>query len=131
MEKLFDEWNEEKKELDINVLQVFAKPRDVCYVKLGMNVWFEENGKSGFMRPVLVINKIWSLYFVLPLTSKCKASRYYYKIHSIFFNDKISFAILSQWRVIDGRRLIEKKGVCERSEFNKIKKILRSMYFPE
>lgn len=58
MEKLFDERNEEKKELDSNQLQIFAKPRDVCYIKLGVNVGFEENGKDGFMRPVLVISKI-------------------------------------------------------------------------
>ena len=127
----FNIWNGEKQFIDEKKLVVFAKPRDVCYVKLGYNIWFEENGKDWFMRPVLIINKIWSLYFVIPLTSKNKENNYHFKINSVCFNAKTTTAILSQWRVIDGRRLIEKKGTCDRNEFNIIKKILRKMYFQE
>jgi len=130
-EWLFDQWNKEKQKIDEKRLCVFAKPRDVCYIKLGYNVWYEENGKTWFLRPVLVINKIGSLYFVIPLTSKNKYDMYHYQLHSIYFNEKKSFAILSQGRIIDGRRLIEKKWVCDKEEFHAIKKILRNMYFPE
>ena len=130
-EKIFNQWNQEKQEIDEKILSVFAKPRDICYIKLGYNIWYEENGKSWFLRPVLIINKIGSLYFVIPLTSKHKYNVYHYQLCSVVFNNKKSFAILSQGRIIDGRRLIEKKWVCGRQEFHTIKKILRNMYFPE
>jgi mRNA interferase MazF len=128
---LFNKWNEEKKEINNNNLKVFAKPRQVCYIKLGCNVGYEEDGKRWFMRPVLIINKIGILYFVIPLTSKEKINPYHYQITSISFNQKKTYAILSQWRIIDWRRLIEKKWVCSKEEFLIIKKILRNMYFPE
>ncbi len=129
--EIFDQWNNEKKHIDGLSLCVFAKPRDVCYIKLGYNIWFEENGKREFLRPVLIINKIGSLYFVIPLTSKVKDNRYHYKLVSVLFNNKYSFLILSQGRIIDGRRLIEKVAKCDSEEFKYIKKILRNMYFPE
>ena len=129
--EIFDQWNSEKKYIDTTSLYVFAKPRDVCYIKLWCNIWSEENGKREFLRPVLIINKIWSLYFVIPLTSKEKHNKYHRKLISVSFNNNYSFLILSQWRIIDGRRLIEKVGKCEYNEFLDIKKILRKMYFPE
>jgi len=129
--ELLDIWNEEKKQIDEKNLTVFAKPRQICYIKLGCNVWFEENGKRWFMRPVLIISKIWILYFVIPLTSKNKENQYHYQIKSVSFNQKQTYAILSQWKIIDWRRLIEKKWICSIDEFSNIKKILRNMYFPE
>jgi uncharacterized protein YifN (PemK superfamily) len=83
------------------------------------------------MRPVLIISKIWILYFVIPLTSKNKENQYHYQIKSVSFNQKQTYAILSQWKIIDWRRLIEKKWICSIDEFSNIKKILRNMYFPE
>ena len=30
----FDQWNEDKKVIDQNKITIFAKPRDICYIKL-------------------------------------------------------------------------------------------------
>ena len=48
------------------------------------------------MRPVLIISKIGILYFVIPLTSKNKENQYHYQIKSVSFNQKQTYAILSQ-----------------------------------
>jgi hypothetical protein len=65
-------------------------------MKLGTNIGYEENGKSGYMRPVLIIKKIGKLYFVLPMTTKGKENNiFYHAIQSIDFG-KPSWVLLSQ-----------------------------------
>ena len=56
----FDFRNEEKWILhtrhDVNGF--YVQPREIWYVKLGINIGFEQNGKREFQRPVLVIERI-------------------------------------------------------------------------
>ena len=42
----FDEWNEEKKTIHLQQGEnIFINPRDIWYVKLGLNIGNEQNGK--------------------------------------------------------------------------------------
>ena len=42
----FDEWNEEKKGINQkNIEKLYLSPRDVWYIKMGMNIGNEQNGK--------------------------------------------------------------------------------------
>ena len=125
----FDIWNEQKWNLhnrdDVNKFHV--QSREIWYVKLWINIWFEQNGKREFQRPVLVVERIWILLFVIPLSTKEKDSPYYYKLQSTSF-DKPSMAMLSQIRVIDKRRFINPIGLISKEELLIIKKLLKDMY---
>jgi len=35
---IFNDWNREKKQIDKKELTVFAKPRHICYIKMGYNI---------------------------------------------------------------------------------------------
>jgi len=57
MEK-FDIWNKEKQNLDkLDYENFFVNPRDIYFTKMWINIWFEENWKKNFLRPVLVLKK--------------------------------------------------------------------------
>jgi mRNA-degrading endonuclease toxin of MazEF toxin-antitoxin module len=128
----FDAWNEEKKSLDAQNLPIrHPKVRYIWYVKLGVNVGFESDGKKKFKRPVLVLAKIGSLYWVVPLTSKLKENAFHYSLKSVSFDDvKNSVVMLSQARVIDVSRFSHEIGRVEKEEFKKIQKKMKSLYFP-
>lgn len=96
-----------------------------------MNVWFEQDWKEWFERPVLVISRIWSMFFSIPMTTQGKDdSRFYYKLESVdFWFD--SYLILSQWRVLDRKRFLEESFRVSKNELFKIKKLLKDLYLPE
>ena len=57
--EVFDEWNEEKKQIHTKEKENFyVNEREIWYVKLGINIGSESNGKKDFRRPVLVIKKV-------------------------------------------------------------------------
>ena len=125
----FNEWNEEKQKLHqrVDINSFYIQPRQIWYVKLWINVWFEQNGKRDFQRPILVIQRIWILFFVVPLSTKNKLNPYYYKLTSVSFN-KPSLAILSQVRIVDKRRFINPIGLVSEEEILIIKKLLKDIY---
>jgi mRNA-degrading endonuclease toxin of MazEF toxin-antitoxin module len=126
----FDEWNEEKKNIQQkNTHEVYINPRDIWYVKMGINT----NGKSEFIRPVLVFKRVGNLLFVAPLTTKGKDSNFYHLLSTIKYLDtqyarEASYVELSQSRVIDRKRFLDKVGTIESAEFwdikNKLIKLL-------
>jgi hypothetical protein len=110
MQKNFDWWSKEKQIIDNSTKVLYPHIREIWSVKLWINIWFEQNGKTGCMRPVLIIKKIWKLYFVIPMTTKVKEySSFYHAIKSISFGKPL-FLILSQWKVIDVKRFVIKIG---------------------
>ncbi|HMT01332.1 MAG TPA: type II toxin-antitoxin system PemK/MazF family toxin [Candidatus Absconditabacterales bacterium] len=129
--KKFDDWNNEKKRIDEIKLSFFPKSREIRYCKLGVNIGFEADGKGEFSRPVLVIQKIGSLFFCIPMTTKHKDNCYHYKLLSISFDRGDSSLMLSQGRIIDHRRFQENIGKISKLEFLDIKKLLKEMYLPE
>jgi len=76
-------------------IKFHIKEREIWYVFLWQNIWYEQNWKTDFTRPVLVIKKIWNMIFSLPMTTKWKDNNFYYKIESINF-DRPSFLNISQ-----------------------------------
>lgn len=109
-QQIFDSWNDEKKQIQIKNLpeNFFINKREVWFVKMGINLGFEENGKDQFLRPVLVLKKVGNLFFTVALTSKGKENNFYHKFNEIeLHNPKYqdsSYAILSQVKVMDKKR---------------------------
>jgi len=132
MEK-FDKWNADKKELDkLDYEKFYVKSRDIYFTKMWINIGFEENWKKDFLRPVLVLKKVWNLFFTVALTSQWKDNNYfYYKFKTAVFNEEnkkyenSSYCILSQVRVMDKKRFTQKIWYIKNNEFRKIKEKLR------
>lgn len=124
--KRFDIRSIEKEKINnrTDVRDFYVNQKEIRYAKLGVNVWNETDWKELFERPVLILAKVWSLFRVLPMTTKGKVgSTFYHKILSHDFG-KPSFVILSQIRTIDKKRLLYPIGSINNQEFQIIKKSL-------
>jgi mRNA interferase MazF len=120
----FDKWNIDKQNIN-----KFNKNRkyhagDIWWCNLGQNIGYEQNGTGkGFERPVLVVKGFSkNVCLIVPLTTKIKDNKFYSLIGLV--NSKIAFAILSQIRLIDTKRLINQIGFVNTNKLNKIKKAI-------
>lgn len=133
--KDFDTWNEDKKKTHEDTPIMYPKQREIWNAKLWVNIWSEADGKRGFYRPVLVLQKVGSMYLVVPMTSQWKEnSPFYYKLENVDFQnnlwEKISSSLmLSHIRTIDIRRFFKHKATLPKEEFFIVQKILQEMYF--
>lgn len=127
--KDFDSWNVQKKLVDATSPKVFFHIREVWWCKLGINVGFEQDGKSEkFSRPIVIL-KTYSINaaLVVPLTSKDKKGTYYFDLGKI--GGREAKAVLSQIRFIDKRRLIKKFDVVDKEIFEKLKSAIIQINF--
>ena len=124
MKKDFDGWNEKKKELDEQTPN-FYHEREIRWCSLGMNIGFEQDGTSTeYRRPVLVIKGFSrNVCLIIPLTTSIKKNKYHYSIGII--ESKEAFAILSQIRLVDTKRLHDRLAVLDKEKFEEIKKAIR------
>ncbi len=126
MIKDFDRWNIRKKELN-EVEQHFYYEREVRWCSLGVNIGFEQDGTSeAYRRPVLII-KGFSLHVCLavPLTTSKKKNPYHMSVGII--EGVEAFAILSQIRLIDTKRLHDRLAILEKDKFREIKKAIKDL----
>ena len=131
--KDFDGWSISKKKLhDVHSdVQVFPKVRQIWFVKLGVNVGYESDGKGEFTRPALVVARIGSLLWCVPMTTKEKHNVFHHEVESISFKKvKKSFLMLSQARVLDKKRFLEHIQTMPKQEFLEVQKKLRGLYLP-
>ncbi len=133
--KEFDKWNEVKKETDTNRFRVGIKPREIFWVKIGVNVGDEEYGKGReFVRPVIVIRQLTKDLFVgVPTTTAQKENNDYFQ--NIFYTDKqgreiSSFAMILQQRVFSKKRVLYKIGTVKKEEFTLIVEKLKRLIDP-
>lgn len=110
MRKDFDGWNKKKKALNADTEPVYYHEGEIWWAHLGINVGFEIDGKDGnFARPVIVLRKYNKHSFLaLPLTTSTRPSAW--KLPLGLVAGKHAFAVLSQLRNIDSRRLYQKIG---------------------
>ena len=108
--KDFDAWNGIKKATDgaDEESRLFFRDGDIWWVRLGVNVGYETDGKSGeFTRPVIVLKKYNQYSFLAaPLTTAQRPNRYRLPIGIV--GGKEASATLSQLRNIDSKRLVKK-----------------------
>ncbi len=132
---IFDIWNNEKKILNESEnTNFYVNTREIWFTKMGKNVGFEEDGKDDFLRPVLVIKKVGSLFFTVALTSRGKKeNKFYHKFKEIELSEKnrkylnTSYSILSQVKTMDKRRFTQYLGKISEKEFKTIKQKLKAL----
>jgi mRNA interferase MazF len=83
--KNFDEWNEQKKNIEqssdtYSEPLLYPKEGEVWMSVLGKNIGFEQNGGGdNFSRPFLVIKKFNNhMFWIVPLSSKQKSLNFFY-----------------------------------------------------
>lgn len=123
MKKDFQEWHKKKTDIEHSSdVRVFFHEREVWWCSLGSNVGFEQDGKGGkFARPVLVFKKFnKEIFWALPLSTRLKEGKFYSPID--LHDGVIRVAIISQLRLTDGKRLIDKIGVIDETNYADIQK---------
>ena len=124
MDKEYNNWNKIKKEIAFDTINVGFKNRDIFYINMGKNIGFEQDGKGvNFVRPVVVVKGFNKFMFLgIPLSTKIKEDKFYYNFK---FNKKDeiveNIALLSQIRLFSTKRLLNKIGMMNIDDFNKMK----------
>lgn len=119
--KDFDNWNSLKKKINNLNKDLFFKEREVWWLRLGVNVGHELDGKGcEYARPFLILKKTGKYTFLaLPFT-RSKKNR---KEHVVVdFKGTRSTIVLSGIRVFDYRRLMKKMGRINSDTFHRIEK---------
>jgi mRNA interferase MazF len=125
--KEFDKWNELKKNIHATNSVRSFKERDIFHTKLGSNIGFEQDGKGNhFIRPVVIIKKFSKDTFLgIPLSTTSNRGSYYFEFS---FTDKcLSVALLTQIRLFDAKRLLNKVGIMEKEDHEKLKKAIKNL----
>ncbi|KKT20934.1 MAG: hypothetical protein UW04_C0016G0004 [Parcubacteria group bacterium GW2011_GWB1_43_8] len=113
MKKDFKKWHDAKTEINKSSKRLFFHEREVWWCSIGVNVGFEQDGKGEyFARPVIVFKKFNNeVFWGIPLSTKIKTGRFYIPVE---IGDGVPrVAIISQLRLIDGKRLYQKLGVIK------------------
>ena len=128
MEKNFDEWNKVKKKIDQFEINRFYHEKEVWWAKIGLNIGNEQNGSDGnFERPVLIIKKFGkNICLIIPLTTSPKKHKYRFDVGLI--KQKTASAIISQMKIIDTKRLINKIQTLDKEIFIKIRKNISGLF---
>lgn len=127
MKKDFDGWNKVKKNIDGHAHAPLYYEREIRWCRLGTNVGFEQDGTgTECARPVLVL-KGFSRFvcLIIPLTTSQKINRYHVPLGMI--GEREAFAIISQLRLIDTKRLDHAIAVLDKQRFQEVRKAVKAM----
>lgn len=125
--KDFDNWNIQKKEIDSINKDKLYRARQIWWCSLGINVGFEQDGTgTEYQRPILILRGFSKhVCLVVPLTTSQKKNPYHVSVGII--DGKNAFAIISQVRLIDTKRLINQIELLDIDVFKTIKKAVRDL----
>lgn len=128
MTKDFDQWNNIKKEVDGDGLSKLYHAREIWWRSLGINIGFEQNdGGQEYQRPVLILKGMSKdTCYVILLTGSTQKNKNRIVI-GLVENTQAS-AIISQIRLIDTKRLVEKIGFLDKTKFNEIRKAVKDLF---
>jgi mRNA interferase MazF len=128
MSKPFAQWNENKIMIHDAGKHKLYHARDIWWCTLGVNVGFEQDGTGKeYQRPVIILKGFSKqVCLIIPLTTSQKSNPYH--IHLGMVDGKDASAIISQLRLIDTKRLINKIGVVDKGLFETIKKAVKSLF---
>lgn len=122
MEKDFQKWHKIKVGLNNAPTRMFFHEREVWWCSIGVNVGFEQDGRGEhFARPILVFKKFNNeVFWAIPLSTKVKKGKFYV---SIELGDNVPrVVIISQLRLVDAKRLIDKISTISNDNYKLIQK---------
>lgn len=124
MEKDFLKWHNKKEKINREKKRVFCHEREIWWCSIGVNVGYEQDGKGeNFARPILIFKKFnKEIFWGIPITTHIKSGKFY---HLINIGGNIPrCAILSQIRLFDNKRLLDKIGVIDKNNYSQIQKAI-------
>lgn len=127
----FNLWNFLKQKINsFKEKEFYVKEKQVWLINQWKNIWFESNWKwKNFRRPVLILKKVWWVFFVVAMTTKWKKDNiFYYNLDKTYFN-KESAISLSQVKIIDKKRFLKQIWEINWQDFQDIKKELKKLLF--
>lgn len=127
-EKQLSKWNKVKlRTHGMEVPPMFSE-REIWWCAVGENIDQEINGKGhNFARPVLVYRKLSKGQFLgIPLTTKEHIGNWFVPFR---FHSKNNFACLNQVRSLSAKRMQNRLGKIDESDFRKICNGFRQLYF--
>ncbi|GEM_PF-570550 len=124
--KDFNRWNELKKHTDEEESRLYTV-REIWWCQLGLNIGSELNGKgTNFLRPAIILRGFGSdACLVAPLTTSVREHPLRLAVGII--DGSPARVNLSQLRVVDTRRLVEKIGFLEQDIFTTIRKAAKDL----
>ena len=127
MQKDFDGWNEEKKTTHERVDAPLYRNREIRWCRFGTNIGFEQDGTGeDRSRPALILKGFSrQVCLVIPLTTSAKRNPYYIPLGIV--GGRPAFAIISQLRLVDTRRLDQKIMDLDKETFEMIRKAAKDM----
>ena len=123
--KDFDSWNTHKKEIHSKGENKFYRAGEIWWCTLGVNIGFEQDGSGNDGQRPILIPKGFSrqVCLVVPLTTSKKKNPYHISLGLV--DNKQSFAIISQVRLIDTKRLINRVAVLEENILLETRKAIK------
>jgi mRNA-degrading endonuclease toxin of MazEF toxin-antitoxin module len=118
-QKEFEKWHQEKKSINEKEARIFFAEHEVWICSLGANIGSEQDGKGDlFVRPVVILKKFnGDVFWGIPLTHARKAGMLYFDLTM----ELGGFAILSQIRLLDAKRLHYKLAALSAERFMLLK----------
>lgn len=127
MKKDFDKWNEIKKDIHYKNERRFYHPREICWCSLGVNVGFEQDGDGKeYQRPVLIFKGFSrNTCLIFPLTTSVKKHKMRIPVGMV--DGKEASVIISQPKLIDTKRLVERIDFLDKEIFENIRKAVKDL----
>jgi mRNA-degrading endonuclease toxin of MazEF toxin-antitoxin module len=126
MHKDFDRWNKIKKQTDAEAPRLYTV-REIWWCRLGVNIGTEQDGGSDlFLRPVVIMRGFGrDACLVVPLTTSAREHPLRIPVGDV--QGKEAHANISQIRVVDTRRLVEKVGFLDERLFQELRKSAKAL----
>ncbi len=124
--KDFDGWNTIKKQAHAEKPRLYTV-REIWWCRLGINIGTEQDGKGDlFLRPVVIMRGFGAdACLVVPLTTS--AREHALRIPVGMVEGYPARANISQMRIVDARRLVEKVGFLEKDIFAALRKAAKAL----
>jgi mRNA interferase MazF len=126
MEKDFDKWNKEKKKADAEQPRLYTV-REIWWCRIGVNIGTEQDGRGTlFLRPAIILRGFGpDACLIVPLTTSVREHPLRVSVDKV--DGREARANLSQLRIIDTRRLVEKIGFLEKGIFAALRKTAKDL----
>ena len=124
----FEYWAKRKEELERRTALPTFLPGEVWRCALGINIGSESDGKGQLCwRPVLILKRLDKTSFVgVPLSTSGPARTSFRKL-PITLKGVTRFALVTQFRTLDARRLLQPMGQLEEAQLAMVRQTIQTL----